>query len=89
MLILLQRNIKPERNLLQKMSDSDSEIMIVGGWSTGVVTPEVVAGTNYEFEVEGSSASHNQVSRFLVKVFDQPWTNTTELTSVVAAPAPQ
>ncbi|KAE9048195.1 hypothetical protein PR003_g765 [Phytophthora rubi] len=96
------------------MSDSDSEIMIVGGWSTGVVTPEaraaleralvgsdltvntilsvrsqVVAGTNYEFEVEGSSASHNQVSRFLVKVFDQPWTSTTELTSVVAAPAPQ
>ncbi|EGZ16608.1 hypothetical protein PHYSODRAFT_498081 [Phytophthora sojae] len=88
-------------------------IVIVGGWSTGVVTPEacaaleralvgsdltvttilsvrsqVVAGTNYEFEVEGSSASHNQVSRFLVKVFDQPWTNTTELTSVIAAPAP-
>ncbi|KAG3218771.1 hypothetical protein PC129_g10417 [Phytophthora cactorum] len=49
----------------------------------------VVAGTNYEFEVEGSSASHNDVTRFVVKVFNQPWTNTTQLTSVVAAPRPQ
>ncbi|KAG6615750.1 protease inhibitor EpiC4 [Phytophthora cinnamomi] len=52
------------------------------------VRSQVVAGTNYEFEVEGLSASYSQVSRFLVKVFDQPWTNTTELTSVVAAPSP-
>ncbi|KAG2821919.1 hypothetical protein PC116_g15856 [Phytophthora cactorum] len=53
------------------------------------VRSQVVAGTNYEFEVEGSSASHNDVTRFVVKVFNQPWTNTTQLTSVVAAPRPQ
>ncbi|KAG1700805.1 hypothetical protein DVH05_011692 [Phytophthora capsici] len=53
------------------------------------VRSQVVAGTNYEFEVEGSSASHNDVTRFVVEVFDQPWTNTTELKSVAAAPAPQ
>ncbi|KAK1928795.1 hypothetical protein P3T76_015733 [Phytophthora citrophthora] len=53
------------------------------------VRSQVVAGTNYEFEVEGTSASLNDVTRFVVKVFDQPWTNTTELKSVTAAPAPQ
>ncbi|KAG7381789.1 Ankyrin repeat domain-containing protein 27 [Phytophthora pseudosyringae] len=52
------------------------------------VRSQVVAGTNYEFDVEGSSASLNGV-RFIVKVFDQPWTSTTELKSVVVAPAPQ
>jgi flavin-binding protein dodecin len=50
---------------------------------------QVVAGTNYEFEVEGVSASHAQASRFLVTVFDQPWTSTTELKAIVAASAPQ
>ncbi|RMX67590.1 hypothetical protein KXD40_002735 [Peronospora effusa] len=53
------------------------------------VRSQVVAGTKYEFEVEGSSASHGQVFRFLVQVFDQPWTNTTKLLSIVAAPAPE
>ncbi|KUF96757.1 Ankyrin-2 [Phytophthora nicotianae] len=43
------------------------------------VRSQVVAGTNYEFEVEGSSASHNDATRFVVKVFDQPWTNSTHL----------
>ncbi|GMF43418.1 unnamed protein product [Phytophthora fragariaefolia] len=107
----LERDL-PSNSPLEKMSDSET-ILIVGGWSSGTVTPEaraaleraligsdltvttilsvrsqVVAGTNYEFEVEGSSTSQNHVNRFLVKVFDQPWTNTTQLTSVVAAPAP-
>ncbi|EEY60595.1 uncharacterized protein PITG_13320 [Phytophthora infestans T30-4] len=53
------------------------------------VRSQVVAGTNYEFEVEGSSASHNDATRFVVKVFDQPWTNTTQLTSLATATAPQ
>ena len=53
------------------------------------VRSQVVAGTKYEIEVEGSSASHDQVSQFLVQVFDQPWTHTTQLKSIVAAPTPE
>ncbi|POM57306.1 Hypothetical protein PHPALM_38198 [Phytophthora palmivora] len=52
------------------------------------VRSQVVAGTNYEFEVEGSSVSNN-ATRFVIKVFDQPWTHTTELKSVVAISASQ
>ncbi|CEG46909.1 conserved hypothetical protein [Plasmopara halstedii] len=53
------------------------------------VRSQVVAGTNYEFEVDGSSASHNDATRFVVKVFDQPWTNRTVLTSLIAVPRTQ
>lgn len=65
----------------QALADTDLAVTTVVA-----VRSQVVAGTNYEFEVEGSSDSHGHATRFLVTVFHQPWTNTTELKGIVQAP---
>ncbi|KAH7482402.1 E3 ubiquitin-protein ligase mib1 [Phytophthora ramorum] len=78
--------VTPEARAALDRALAESDLTVTSVLS---VRSQVVAGTNYEFAVEGSSASHDQVTRFLVRVFYQPWTKTTELKSVVAAPAPQ
>ncbi|RLN74257.1 hypothetical protein BBJ28_00009015 [Nothophytophthora sp. Chile5] len=50
------------------------------------VRTQVVAGTNYEFEVEGCRSEQDATARrFVVRVFDQPWTSTTRVTSIAEA----
>ncbi|RLN48270.1 hypothetical protein BBJ28_00000790 [Nothophytophthora sp. Chile5] len=50
------------------------------------VRTQVVAGTNYEFEVEGTRGGQDATARrFVVRVFDQPWTSTTRVTAIAEA----
>ncbi|KAG7397110.1 hypothetical protein PHYBOEH_001261 [Phytophthora boehmeriae] len=75
--------VTPESRAVLERALANSDLTVT---SVVSVRSQVVAGTKYEFEVEGSSDSHGQAKRFLITVFHQPWTSTTQLMSIVEAP---
>jgi hypothetical protein len=79
--------VTPDSRAVLARALSTTNVCVNSIWS---LRTQVAAGTNYEFQIdgcrgeEGGSCARPCASprRFLVRVFEQPWTHTTLLTAV-------